>query len=59
MKHDRVNNCQELSVSEVDKAKVDQNTYRSPAMAVVGTVSELTGGPVTSISETNGFYNNN
>jgi hypothetical protein len=55
MEHDRVDNSQEVSVSEV---KDDRKAYRSPAMAVVGTVGELTGGPVTSISETNGFYNN-
>jgi hypothetical protein len=54
MDHDRVDNSQELGV---DKVKKDQEAYRSPAMAVVGTVSELTGGPVTSNAEANGFYN--
>jgi hypothetical protein len=54
MEHDRVDNSQEVSVPEV---KDNQKAYRSPAMAVVGTVSELTGGPSTSVAETNGFYN--
>jgi hypothetical protein len=54
MECDRVDNAQELSIHEV---KEDQKPYRGPAMAVVGTVGELTGGPVTFIAETNGFHN--
>jgi len=54
MEHDRVDNSQEACVPEVQG---DRKAYKNPTMAVVGTVSELTGGPVTTNAEANGFYN--
>jgi hypothetical protein len=54
MEQDRVDNPQEQSAC---KPEEDRKPYRGPAMAVVGTVGELTGGPVTFIAESNGFHN--
>ena len=54
MELDNFNNTLDILVHE---EKGEQKPYRAPAMAVVGTVAELTGGPVTFTAETNGFHN--